>query len=302
MGKRILVTGATGLIGKKLIASLQEEGHAIHILSRKKNKINNAKVFVWDVDKQTIEGGAFDGVDTVIHLAGEGIADKKWTEKRKKEIVDSRVKSTELLYRKIQELKPPIKTFVAASAVGFYGNRGEEILTEHSNAGNDFLAECCEKWENAVNKGIDMGIRVVKIRIGVILSKDGGALPSMEKPVKYFVGAPLGSGKQWVPWIHIDDIIGIFTKAVDDNLMYGAYNACAPYPVTNATLTKAIAKHLHRPVWFFNVPELVMKTILGEMSIIVLMSTNTSSQKLLDSGYQFKYLNLDDALTSIYNE
>jgi uncharacterized protein (TIGR01777 family) len=302
MEKRILITGATGLIGEKLVVSLQKKGHSIHILSRKKRDIYGAKVFTWDVEKEFIEDGAFDEVDTIIHLAGEGITDKKWTEKRKKEIIDSRVKSTELLYKKIEELKPAVKNFISASAVGFYGNRGEEILTEHSDAGNDFLAECCEKWENAANRGVNLGIRVVKIRIGVILSKNGGALTSMEKPIKYFVGAPLGTGKQWVPWIHIDDIIGIFKKAVDDSLMYGAYNACAPYPVTNETLTKAIAKHMHRPVWFFNVPEFALKTILGEMSIIVLMSNNTSSQKLLDADYKFQYLNLDDALTSIYNE
>jgi uncharacterized protein (TIGR01777 family) len=301
MAKRILITGATGLIGKKLIDQLLKKGHQINILSRSDKSLTGVKVFRWNIEKNEIDINAFDDIDTVIHLAGEGIADKRWSEKRKQQIIDSRVKSTNLLYSTIEKNNLPVKTFISASAVGFYGNRGEEILTEESTKGNDFLAKCCFLWEQAVNKGIDLGLRVVKIRIGVILSKDGGALPSLEKPIKLFVGAPLGTGKQWVPWIHVDDIIGIFDHAVDNNLMYGTYNASAPYPITNATLTKAVAKQLKRPAWFFNVPELAIKTILGEMSAVVLNSTNTSSQKLLNIGYHFQFINLDDALSAIYN-
>jgi len=301
MSKNILITGASGLIGKKLIPALQAQGHTISILSRRQISIKDANVFLWDVYSQTIDKNALKGIDTVINLAGEGIADKKWTDKRKQEIIDSRVMSAQLLYKTIQDTKTPVTTFISASAVGFYGDRGDEVLTEKSDSGTDFLSKCCVQWENAAIQGIELGIRVVKIRIGLILSKEGGALQAMEKPIKFFVGAPLGSGKQWMPWIHLNDIINIFTKAVEDIKMVGAYNACAPFPVTNELFTKTIAKKLNRPVWPVHVPKFALKAILGEMSILPLMSSNTMVQKLLDTGYKFKYNYLDDALNSIYS-
>lgn len=300
MANQILITGATGMVGKKLIPALQALGHQVSILSRKKATIKGVKVYLWDVYKQTIDKKALNGIDTIIHLAGEGIGDKKWTAKRKKEIIDSRVLSGQLLYKTIKETNAPIKTFVSASAVGFYGDRGEEILSEDSNSGTGFLSECCIKWEQAADEGIALGIRVVKIRIGLILSNDGGALASMEKPIKYFVGAPLSSGKQWMPWIHLDDIVKIFTKAAQDEQMMGSYNACAPSPTTNKQFTKALANQLNRPVWPFNVPAFVLKVILGEMSILPLMSNHTKANKLLKTGYEFSYTNLDNALASIY--
>lgn len=300
MAKNILITGATGLVGKKLIPALQALDYKIAILSRKKTDINGVQVYVWDVYKQQIDKDCLKGIDTIIHLAGEGIADKKWTKKRKKEIIDSRVLAAQLLYKTIQETKAPVKTFISASAVGFYGDRADEVLTETSAPGDGFLADCCIAWENAATFGIELGIRVVKIRIGLILSKEDGALAAMEKPIKYFVGAPLGTGKQWMPWIHLNDIVKIFTAAVENEKMVGPYNAAAPYPVTNKLLTATIAKKLNRPVWPINVPKLALKALLGEMSILPLMSNNTLSQKLLDTGYQFEYVNLDEALEDIY--
>ena len=300
MAHQILITGATGMVGKQLVPKLQALGHQVSILSRSQTKIKDVKVYLWDVYNQTIDKEALNGIDTIIHLAGEGIGDKKWTTERKKQIIDSRVLSGQLLYKTITATNAPIKTFISASAVGFYGDRGEEILSEDSKSGTGFLSECCIKWEDAADEGNALGIRVVKIRIGLILSKEGGALASMEKPIKYFVGAPLGSGKQWMPWIHVDDIVKIFTKAAEDKEMIGAYNACSPMPVTNKMFTKTLAHKLHRPVWPINVPALVLKTILGEMSILPLMSNNTTAQKLLDSGYLFSYVDIDDALESIY--
>ncbi|MES2448237.1 MAG: TIGR01777 family oxidoreductase [Bacteroidota bacterium] len=300
MPQKILITGATGLVGSKLIPALQRLGHEINILSRNDNQIKGVKTFIWDVYAQKIDKGCLIGVDTIIHLAGEGIADKRWTAERKQQIIDSRVLSTQLLYQTIKETNSSVKSFVSASAVGFYGDRGDEILTEESASGTDFLSECCVNWENAVDEGLKMDIRIAKIRIGLILSKEGGALAAMEKPIKFFVGAPLGSGKQWMPWIHLDDILGIFIKAVDDQNMIGAYNACAPFPVTNKFLTKSIAKQLNRPVWPVNVPKFALNALLGEMSILPLMSNNTLSKKILNSGYKFAYTNLDDALAAIY--
>ncbi|MFA6278104.1 MAG: TIGR01777 family oxidoreductase [Pedobacter sp.] len=300
MAKNILITGASGLIGRQLIPALQAQGHTISILSRRQINIKDVNVFLWDVYNQTIDANALKGIDTVINLAGEGIADKRWTDKRKQEIIDSRVMSAQLLYKTIQETKASVTTFISASAVGFYGDRGDEVLTEKSDSGTDFLSTCCVQWENAANEGIGLGIRVVKIRIGLILSKEGGALQAMEKPIKFFAGAPLSTGKQWMPWIHLDDIIKIFSKAVEDTKMAGAYNACAPFPVTNKLLTKTIGQKLSRPVWPVHVPKFVLKAILGEMSVLPLMSSNTMVQKLLDTGYKFVYVNLDEALDSIY--
>ncbi len=296
MPKNILITGATGLVGKQLLPFLQKQGHRVSVLSRKKITIPGVTVFVWDVEKQTIDADALKGIDTIVHLAGESIAGKRWTAKRKTQIIDSRVKSAQLLYRTIKETNAPIKTFVSASAVGYYGNRRNEFLWEDSGPGQDFLAKCCVKWEDAVDAGLEMGIRVIKLRIGLILSKKGGALATIAKPIKFFIGAPLASGRQWMPWIHINDVVGIFTKAVEDEAMTGIYNTAAPYPVTNKLLTKRIAWHLSRPVWPIHIPKAVLNVVLGEASILALMSSNTAAQKILDAGYKFNYLDLDEAL------
>lgn len=301
MKKHILITGSTGMIGTALLKALQKEGHTISILTRKRLKIKDVQVYLWDVYQQTIEKECLDGVDTIVHLAGENIADKKWTKERKKQIVDSRVLSTALLYKTIREVPNQVKEFISASAVGYYGDRGEEILTEESEKGKGFLAECCEKWENEVDQGVALGLRVVKLRTGFILDKNQGGLAAMDKPIRFFAGSPLGTGQQWVPWIHLKDIVRIYQKAIDEPTMQGAYNACAPFPVTNKTLTQALGKALHRPIWPIKIPESVLNTILGEMSIIALMSTNTSAQKLLDSGFTFDFTQLDAALNDIYN-
>lgn len=300
MNQHILLTGATGMLGKELIRALLESGHQVSVLSRKPTAISNVSVFLWDVEKGQIDASCLQGIGTIIHLAGENIAKEKWTEKRKKEIIDSRVLSAGLLFKTLAEHAHEVKNFISAAAVGYYGNRADEILTESSPAGNDFMADCCTKWEQAADEGKKLGLRVVKIRTGVVLSKDDGALPQMSVPVKFFVGAPLGTGKQWIPWIHHQDMTQVYLHALNDHSLEGSYNACAPFPVTNKTLTKAIAKQLQRPVWPVNVPEAVMKLILGEMSAVVINSTNTSAQKLLSTGFIFRHARLDDALSDIY--
>ncbi|WP_343533392.1 TIGR01777 family oxidoreductase [Pedobacter sp.] len=302
MAKNILIAGATGLIGQELVAQLQAKGHQVSILTRKPTPKAGIKVFLWNVDEQQIDKDALTGVDTVINLAGEGIADQPWNRQRKQQIIDSRVKSTELLFKAIKETNTPIESYISASGVGYYGNRGDEILDEESAAGDDFMAHCCIEWEKAADQGIALGIRVVKLRTGIVLSERGGALPTLEKPIKNFVGAALGTGKQWMPWIHMDDLVNIYINAVEDTLMFDAYNATAPSPVTNATFTKALAKALHRPVWPINVPKFILKLILGEMSILPLISNNTSAQKILNTGFQFRYLTLENALTAIYEQ
>lgn len=288
------------MIGKRLIAALLQSGHTVAVLSRKRKAIPGVKVYLWDVYQGKIEKECMDGTATIIHLAGENIAAEKWTNKRKQQLIDSRVLSTRLLYQTIKETDAKIRTLISASAVGYYGDSGDEILLEESPAGYGFLSDCCQQWEAAIDKGKQLGIRVVKLRTGVILAKNEGALAALQKPILFFTGAPLGSGKQWIPWLHIDDMVSMYTTAIENTLISGTYNACAPFPVTNATLTKAIAKKLHRPVWPFKVPEKILKLILGEMSEVILISTNTSAQKILAADFKFKYLQLDDALSDIY--
>jgi uncharacterized protein (TIGR01777 family) len=302
MKKHILITGATGMIGKKLISALYEKGHSIAVLARKSKPVKHAKVYLWDVYKGHIDPACIQGVDTVIHLAGENVAEKKWTKERKQKIIDSRVKSAELLQKLIKDSNAPVRTFISASGVAYYGDCGDEILTENSSNGYGFLAECCKLWEGAVDKGRTLGMRIIKFRIGFIMAKAEGALAALDKPIRFFAGAPLGSGRQWIPWVHVDDIISMFSAAVENPLFSGAYNACAPFPVTNETLTRAVAKALHRPVWPIHVPEKVLEMILGKMSEVVTSSNNTSAQKLLDEGFIFKYTDLEDALTDIYKK
>ncbi|UKT63082.1 TIGR01777 family oxidoreductase [Pedobacter mucosus] len=299
MAKKILITGATGLIGKELKNHLLSKGYEVNTLSRKNNnELNN---YIWDVNKEEIDKNAFTNVDTIIHLAGEPVADKKWTDERKKQIIDSRVKSTELLYNSLKSLpNHQVTSFISASAVGFYGDRGDEILTEESESGQGFLAEACILWENAVDQGNNLKLRVVKLRTGIVLSNDGGALPQLDKSVKLFVGSSLGTGKQWTPWIHIDDMVEMYIEAITNLEMENSYNACAPFPVTNSALTKAIAKHLHRPFWPIKVPKAALNLLLGERAETVLMSNNTSAQRILDAGFKFKYTHLDDALGKLY--
>lgn len=301
MNQHILLTGATGMLGKDLIATLLKRGDQVSILSRKPQQIKNVNVFIWDVYKKQIDVNCLNGVDSILHLAGENISSEKWSDKRKKEIIDSRVNSTQLLFKTIKENKNQVKNFISAAAVGIYGDRGDEILTEESKAGTDFLSSTCVQWEAAADQGETLGLRVVKIRTGVVLSKNSGALPAMAKPIQFFAGAPLGSGKQWVPWIHHADMTQIYLHALDNHTINGVYNSCAPFPATNKTITKAIAKQLHRPVWPFNIPKSILKLILGEMSAIVLNSNNTSAKKLAATGFIFKFPHLEDALSDIYS-
>ncbi|MGY0038752.1 TIGR01777 family oxidoreductase [Pedobacter sp. NJ-S-72] len=229
MNQHILLTGATGMLGKDLIETLLKRGHTISVLSRKLQQIDQVKVFLWDVYKQEIDMNCLEGADTIIHLAGENISKEKWTDQRKKEIIDSRVLSTQLLYKAIAETKNQVKNFISAAAVGYYGTRGDEILTEESSPGHNFLAQCCIQWEKAIDQGQQLDLRIVKIRTGVVLAKNEGALEAMAKPIKFFAGAPLGNGKQWIPWIHYQDMTQIYLHALDNETLTGAYNASAPF-------------------------------------------------------------------------
>lgn len=298
--KKILITGGTGLIGSRLVRNLRENGHFVRVLVRDRRAINTDEVSYWDVDNKIIDPECLNGIDTIIHLAGAGVADKRWSKKRKLVIVDSRIKSITLIYDTMRKAGKTVDTIISASGVGYYGNRSDEILDENSSNGNGFLATCCDLWEHAVDKGGDISRRIIKLRIGIVLNRQGGALVELEKPVKLFTGAPLGSGKQWVPWIHLDDMLGILEKAVDDKTLTGVYNACSLNPVTNVEFTKALAKKLKRPVWPVHVPDNLLKIYLGEMSEVALISTRASAKRISEAGFKFRYPVLEDALAELY--
>src|SRR6185437_2284395 len=297
--KHILLSGGTGLVGRHLTEQLLLKGCSVSHLSRSPGKDARVKTFLWDVDKGLIDEGCIDGVDIVVHLAGAGIADKRWTEQRKREIIDSRAKSIGLIYNLLKGKKNEVKTVISASAIGYYSDRGDELMTEDSPPSNDFMAKCCIAWENAVDKGKELGLRVVKFRTGVVLDRED-PLAKMAMPVRLFVGSPLGSGKQWIPWIHWQDVADMYLFALENEGLAGVYNMVAPNPVTNKQLTEAIAWQLHKPLWLPNVPAFFLKLLLGEMSTIVLGSTKVSSQKIEQGGYTFKYPEITLALKEIY--
>ncbi|HET6226068.1 MAG TPA: TIGR01777 family oxidoreductase [Bacteroidia bacterium] len=297
----ILITGASGLIGTHLTVQLKEKGYRVIHLSRSAAKKSDVETFEWNVEKQTIDEQAVKEADYIIHLAGEGITHHRWSETQKKEIIDSRVKSIELLFNTLQKTNKALKGFVSASGVGIYGGiTTEKIYTEKDSPYSDFLGMVCKKWEEAATSISQLGIRVVKFRTGVVLWKDGGALKKIAMPVKFYVGSPLGSGRQYVPWIHLDDICGLYIKAIEDTQMQGAYNAVAPEHVTNKTLTKMIARVLHRPLIMPNVPGFILKMFLGKMAVVVLEGSRVSNKKIEHAGYRFKFPTLNSALNHLF--
>ncbi len=300
MPQKILITGASGLIGTRLTELLLAGGYSVVHLGRVK-KMTHVQPFVWDVEKNEIDLEAIGETDAIIHLAGAGIADERWTASRKKEIVESRTRSTGLLLDALKKEKHSVKSFISASAIGYYGFGEDEVFVEESNSGSDFLAQVTKQWEGEVNKVSSLGIRLVKLRIGVVLSSQGGALEKMTKPVRFGLGSPLGSGKQYLSWIHIDDLCALFIKAIEDEKVVGTYNAVADW-TTNAEMTKTIASVLKRPLWLPNVPSFILKVILGEMADIVLKGSKVSSQKILRTGFQFKYPALMEALENLFNK
>jgi uncharacterized protein (TIGR01777 family) len=300
MHNHILLTGGSGLIGKSLTKLLLDKGYVVSHLSRSPGKNPRVKTYLWDVHTGQIDAACIEGVDTIIHLAGAGVADKRWTNKRKKELVESRTKSIRLIYELLKSKQHKVTSVISASATGYYGDRGDMLLTEDSKPADDFLAECCIAWEKAVDEGEELGLRIVKFRTGVVLNKKGGALPQMATPVKWYVGSPLGDGKQWIPWIHWHDVQKLYLYAIMNNKLSGTFNMVAPVPVTNQEMTHAVAKQLHKPLWAPKVPEFVLDLLLGEMSSIVLASTKASPQKIEETGFKFDYPELEGALKEIY--
>ena len=296
----ILVSGATGLVGKHLCNHLRNEGHQVKILSRSVEKGQKAgfETVPWQPETELPSPRAFADVEAIVHLAGEPIAARRWDAEQKRRIRDSRVLSTRNLVASLKSLDVRPKVFVCASAVGFYGNRGEEILTEQSRAGTGFLSEVCQQWEAEAAAASQLDIRVVHIRIGVVVASDGSALQSMLPIFQFGLGGALGTGQQWFPWVHLDDVVGIIKHAIYRENVNGAVNCVAPGIVRNEEFTWQLAKQLHRPA-FLSVPSFALRVLLGEMADLLLMSSRIIPEVAIKSGYDFKFPSLDNALNDV---
>lgn len=296
--KNILITGGSGLIGKSLTSLLKSKGFKVAWLSRNPKKEGKQKSFVWHPEAKKIDQKALEWCDGIIHLAGAGVAEKRWTEKRKKTILESRTKSTRLLVKSISKAEKKPHVFVSASAAGYYGfNPGPGVLDEESPQGDDFLAEVVVKWEEEVKKIQALGIRTVILRTGTVLDKRGGALPELLKPP---VAAPLGDGEQYMSWIHYKDLAELYAFMLIQPLA-GTYNAVAPHPVTNKELTKMAAKAKGKPFLPVPVPGFLLKLVLGEMANMVIGGSNLSSTKTENTGFRYKFPHLKEALEDIYS-
>ena len=291
----VLVTGGTGLVGQYLVRALREHGHTPRILSRSSGDAQ------WDLKAGTLSEGALDGVDAIVHLAGAGIADARWTEARKKAIIDSRVRSAEVLEAALLA-KPDhrVKHFLSASAVGLYGSRGDEVLTEDSSTGDDFLAKVASAWEEAADRMSALGLRVVKMRIGIVLAREGGALPEMAKTLPMGVAGILGSGKQWYPTIHVEDLARQFVFALEQPALEGPYHAVGPEPVRQKDLMRVIVKARGGVAIYMPVPEFGLRIAFGEMADAVLMSSRCSAEKLEAAGFAFAYPTVDEQVEALY--
>lgn len=297
----ILVTGGTGLVGQALVQRLAREGHTVRVLSRSKKRSDqsNLQFFEWDVRKGYIEAGGLDNLDGVVHLAGAGIADKRWTPARKRVIIDSRVESANLIKNELSKrAQVPLSFFITASGSNYYGTETKaHIYSETDSPGNDFLAHCCMVWEDAAFKN-NPAQRVVAVRTAMVLSEKGGALSKLALPIRYGLGAAFGSGVQYTPWIHLDDLVGIYFWAVE-NEVSGAYNAVADEHLNNAELTRAIADAYNRKVWLPNIPGFVLRLALGSMSSMLLKGSRLSNNKLTATGFELQFPTIKKAMNDL---
>ena len=297
---KILITGGTGLVGMHLGRMLRDKGHQVSHLSRKENLQAEFPAYRWDIDEEFVDAKALQEADAIVHLAGASIVGKRWTAKQKQRILDSRVKSIRLLARQIQDSGASVQSFISASAVGYYGNTGELIVTEASPAGDSgFLVESCELWEQAVEDVAFLGIRTVRMRIGIVLSVLDGALPKILLSFKANAGTWFGDGAQYYPWIHIDDVARMFVKAIEDNTIQGAYNATAPNPVTNKDFVKILAKALDKKALLVPTPAFAMRLVMGEMADTVLHGSRVIPQRMIEAGFEFKFEDIEAAFRDL---
>ncbi|MEP6260288.1 MAG: TIGR01777 family oxidoreductase [Gillisia sp.] len=298
---RVLITGATGLVGNHLTRLLRDKNIDVNYLTTSKDKIEKNPQYsgyFWDPSKGEIDEACLKGVEAIFHLAGASIA-KRWTSDYKKEIIESRTKTAQLLHQTLQGTNHKVSRFISSSAIGIYPSSLEKLYTEDERAIDDsFLGEVVERWEESAREFEDLDIDVAIVRTGLVLAEEGGALPKIKEPVDLNAGAAFGSGKQWQSWIHVEDLAGIFVFIMENELS-GVFNAVAPNPVTNKELVKQIGAQLDKSVWLPNIPSVALKLAMGEMSRVLLSSQLVSSEKIQNAGYSFKFKNLPKALEDL---
>jgi uncharacterized protein (TIGR01777 family) len=301
MSNKVLITGGSGLVGSRLSALLAQKGYEVVHLSRFSSKSTQYKTFTWDLAGHIIEEGAFEGVSHVIHLAGAGVADKKWSAKRKKVLASSRIDSADLIFQYLKNSDHKIEAFISASAIGIYGYDTGGIVQAEDRVrlGDDFLATLCKEWEASADRFAELGARVLKLRIGLVLSKDGGLLGKLVPLTKWGLSAAFGSGEQYMSWIDIRDLINMFAWSVEQRELHGTFNAVAPNPVSNKEFLKKLSKVLNRPYFLPNIPKFVLNLVLGELASAITGGNNVSSKKIEESGFKFQYDNLEDSLRDL---
>ena len=298
--KRVLITGGSGLIGKYLTSLLLSEGYIVSHLSRGAGQFGRVRVYRWDPEKNYIDPQALQGIDYIVHLAGANIGKKRWTGKRKDEIVWSRVDTARLLYNEVVSHKIPIKGFISASAIGYYGSfTSDKIFTESDSPANDFLGTTCLLWEEEADLFATVGMRTVKIRTAVVLEKSDAALARFLSAARFNIYPTLGTGKQYMPWIHISDLCKIYLKALNDEKMTGAYNAVAPDHSDNRRFVRTLAKVMNKPFISPPVPSFFLRIAMGESSVIALEGSRVSSEKIVSQGFTFKFPRLEEALADV---
>jgi uncharacterized protein (TIGR01777 family) len=298
MAQNVLLTGGTGFVGKYLTDVLIEAGFSVSILSRS-DRENTPRVtyYKWDLKKNYIDKNAVLNADYIIHLAGEGIVEKRWTKRRKKAIIESRVRPVEMIYSILEMNNKKLEAFISASGIGIYGAiTSHKICTENTPPADDFLGITCQKWENAADKIGSLNIRTVKIRTGIVFGKNEGFLKKMVPTFKSGFGAVLGSGKQYLSWIHIEDLCQIYLKSIEDTKLEGAYNACVTDNTTNSRFSKTMAKLYDYSIWIPKVPAFVLKILLGQMSEAILTGQRVSSEKIQKTGFEFQFTDLEKTL------
>ena len=303
--KSILITGGTGLIGSKLLDSIDKSVYNVYVLTRNKSyKENGVNYINWVPENSVLDISQIKNLYSVINLAGESIDGSRWTSNYKRKILDSRVNSTRLLFNKVKEMKELPKSFISASATGFYEVNTDNPQAETDLPGNNFLSDVVQQWEKEILKFKSLGLRTTTFRIGLVLSKDGGVLKRLYPIFKFFLGVPIGSGKQMISWIHESDMIGLINMAIESNKLEGIYNAVAPEIITNTEFTKSLLKSLNRFSYpsIIKAPSFIVRILFGEQSDLVLNGLNISSEKIMQSNYKFKFTKLSSALNAIYRD
>ncbi len=300
---KVLIAGGTGLVGSYLIKGLIDKGYNPVVLTRNAKIKRGYTTFAWDPSRGYIDKESFKGVNIIINLSGANIGESRWTISRKKEILESRIESTSLLYNTAKELSTTPLKYISASATGFYGAiSSDRIFTEEDAPADDFLGDVCSSWENAADRFKDLASKVIKLRLGIVLDKNDGALKRMLLPAKLYMGSAIGTGRQYIPWVHPEDLTNIFIKAIEDDNMDGSYNAVSPSYVTNKEFIKTLTTVLKKPFLGLNTPSSILIILYGEMANIVLKGSRVSPKKIMDAGYKFKYSELKEAITNILKD